>query len=145
MELNYHKVLSQTASGASKHDSLMILGFWILVGLVSFVICGKLISNEEDEESEGSEATSQTDSKATDSSNNNIEKISKKGSSEHTQSNNIQVSSRSRVMIFFAYMQCTLLNLSNFPHNFFSLPVTLISLQMPLTISLTVWLLLVAS
>ncbi|CAL8082123.1 unnamed protein product [Orchesella dallaii] len=63
-------------SGSSKHDSLMFLGFWVLIGLVSFVICEKLVSGE----SEPSQDTP-------DSSNNNVSKISKDYSSEQVESN----------------------------------------------------------
>lgn len=72
------------ASGSSKHDSLMILGFWILIGLVSFVICGKLINKSEEVEEDddtkepAAKQTRQTEpsSKIADSSNNNVAKIS---------------------------------------------------------------------
>ena len=45
------------AAGSSSHDTLLLLGIWILVGIVSFLICEKLASYEADsEEEENSES-----------------------------------------------------------------------------------------
>ena len=55
-----------TVRGASNHDTMMDLGFWILGGLISFIICQKLVSFGETDGEEGEEELS--------SSNNNNDK-----------------------------------------------------------------------
>lgn len=64
-----------TDSQTSRHDTLMLIGFWVLLGIISFVICEKLVTyaNSGEEEDKNVQETEERIT-FTDSSNNNMEK-----------------------------------------------------------------------
>ncbi len=108
--------ISFLESGSSRHDTLMCLGFWVLIGIISFVICEKLVAfakieddEEEDdqknedgiqEEEDDEEENFETEISLSDSSNNNVEKkpnlkgTKKKNSMQKHSSHNQHVSGK---------------------------------------------------
>jgi zinc transporter 13 len=68
----------------------MFLGLWVLIGIISFVICEKLVTFANTEVTENTE----TEASISDSSNNNVEKPFVKGLSSENSHKHVRKSPR---------------------------------------------------
>jgi len=102
---------SARESGSSKHESLMCLGSWVLIGIISFFICEKLVTfaNSRETDEDGNFETD--NSISDDSSNNNVENH---GDTDSKKNSKLQHSSHNKHIA--GYLNLVANGFDNFTH-----------------------------